>query len=60
MSIPDFIETPAIHDCRNADSGDNRGCHTRIVFYDNDYDTEKTLSELTDMFCDYLLKDEYK
>ena len=30
------------------------------VFYPNDYDREKVLQELTDMFCAYLLKPEYQ
>ena len=30
------------------------------VFYPNDYDKEKVLRELTDMFCAYLLKPEYQ
>ena len=30
------------------------------VFYPNDYDQEKVLQELTDMFCAYLLKPEYQ
>ena len=30
------------------------------VFYPNDYDKEKVLPELTDMFCTYLLKPEYQ
>ena len=30
------------------------------VFYPNDYDKEKVLQELNDMFCAYLLKPEYQ